>query len=33
VQIFPGLGDFLLFWQPKALSNRLNVPITQIISV
>jgi len=29
VEIFPILGDFLLLWQHKALSNQLNVAITE----
>jgi len=33
MQIFPVLGDILLLWKPKALSNSPFVPVTKIISV
>jgi len=33
VQIFPDVGDILLLWKPKALSNSLGVPVTTIVSV
>jgi len=33
VQIFTTLGDFLLLWQPKALSNKLSAPITKMLNI
>jgi len=33
MQIFSALGDILLLWKPKALSNSPDVPVTKMISV